>query len=93
MPQTESPDDAALPIARTYLAWSLVATVLCFLPVGLVALYFGFRVHQANVDGRSEDAERSSIVARRWLVVTAIVGGLIYALVALVLAVLGAFSK
>jgi len=89
---SELPQPAREPIARTYLVWSLAATVLCFLPVGLVALYFGLRVNQANAEGRSEDAARSSIVARRWLVATAIVGVLIYALVAIVLAVLGAFS-
>ena len=28
--QTESPTDSAAPIARSYLAWALAATVLCF---------------------------------------------------------------
>ena len=74
---SELPQPAPEPLARTYLVWSLVATVLCFLPVGLVALYFGFRANQANVEGRGDDAARASIVARRWLVATAIVGALI----------------
>jgi heme/copper-type cytochrome/quinol oxidase subunit 2 len=93
MPSTESPDDTTASTARTYLVWSLVATVLCFLPVGLVALYFGLRVNQANADGRTEDANRSSLVARRWLVATAIIGVVIYAASAMVLAALGAFSR
>ena len=93
MPQTESPDDTTASTARTYLVWSLVATVLCFLPVGLVALYFGLRVNQANAEGRVDDAMRSSLVARRWLVATAIIGVAIYAVAAIVLAALGAFSR
>lgn len=93
MPQIESPADSTTPMARTYLVWSLIATVLCFLPVGIVALYFGFRVNQANLEGRWDDAARASIVARRWLVATAVVGAGIYLLVAIVLAALGAFSR
>lgn len=89
---SDPPLPAPESIARTYLVWSLAATVLCFLPVGLVAVYFGLRVNRANAEGRTQDANRSSRVARRWLVATAVIGIAIYALVASVLALLGAFS-
>jgi hypothetical protein len=90
--QTESPADSAAPIARSYLAWALAATVLCFLPLGLIALFFGMRVNTAVAEGRPDDAARASRAARRWLVATVVVGLLIYLLLGVTFALLGAFS-
>lgn len=92
MPPSELPD-AAVPNARTYLVWSLGATVLCFLPMGLVALYFGLRVSRAVASGATEDAARLSRAARRWLIATVVVGVAIYAVIVIVFALLGAFSQ
>lgn len=88
----EPPPEPSTPTVRTYLSWALVATVLCFLPLGLVALYFGLRVNGAIAGGRRDDAARYSRIARRWLVATVLVGALIYAIVVIVFALLGAYS-
>lgn len=77
---------------RTYLGWSLAMTVLCFLPFGLVALYHGYRTAQAVDRGDLADAERRSRRARRWLVVTVVVGVLVDLLLFVVLVLLGAFA-
>ena len=78
---------------RAYLGWGLAATVLCFLPLGLVALYYGFRTNRAVLEGRLADAARESRVTRRWLVATIVVGILIYLVIAAALVLLGAFSS
>ena len=91
MQEVDEPSAETVP--RTYLLLGLLATILCFLPTGLVALYFGIRVNKALADGRRDDANRASIVARRWLVVTAVIGLLIYAVLGSTFALLGAFAK
>ncbi len=89
----DQPESVPAPLTRTYLGWALAATVLCFLPLGLVSLYFGLRVSQAVAQGRTEEAARNSRVARRWLVATICVGVACYLFIAIALAALGAFSS
>lgn len=89
-PPAESRADHRPP--HDYLGWGLAATVLCFLPMGLVALYFGLRTNRAMAEGRVEDAQRDSRRARGWLVATAVVGLLVWASLVLVVLLLGAFS-
>lgn len=89
-PPAESRDPAHPP--RAYLGWGLAATVLCFLPLGLVTLLYGFRTNRAVLEGRPGDAARSSRVTRRWLIATVVVGIAVDLLLVAVFALLGAFS-
>lgn len=89
-PPAESRADAHPP--RAYLGWGIAATVLCFLPLGLVTLYYGFRTNRAILAGRTPEAIHESHVTRGWLVATIVVGLLVYVFLAAVLALLGAFS-
>lgn len=77
---------------RDYLGWSLVATVLCFLPLGLVALSFGLRTSRAIAEGREADALHLSHVARGWLAATIVVGIVVWIGLAVAVMLLGAFS-
>ncbi len=90
-PPAEAP--AATTTPRAYLGWSLFATVACFLPVGLVAVFFGLRTNRALLDGRPADAARNSRRARRWLIATIVIGVLIYLVLGAGLVLLGAFSS
>ena len=78
---------------RAYLGWSLAATVACFLPLGLVAVYYGLRTNSAVLDGRPAEASRDSRRARRWLVATVLVGLLVYLILVGAFVMLGAFSS
>lgn len=89
-PPAESRADQQPP--RDHLGWALAATVLCFLPLGLVAVYFGLRANRAVAEGRLEDAGRDSRRTRRWLIATVVVGVLVWAVLALAILLLGAFS-
>ncbi len=93
MPEPLGPSpDPAEPAPRTYLVWALAATVLCFLPLGLVALYYGLRVNRAVAEGRLADARHDSVIARGWLWATIVIGLLVWAFLAAAFALLGAFS-
>jgi hypothetical protein len=89
-PLAESLDRSHPP--RTYLGWGLAATVLCFLPLGLLTLYYGFRTSRAILEDRPLDAAHDSRVTRRWLIATIVIGILVDLVIAAVLALLGAFS-
>jgi hypothetical protein len=75
---------------RSYLGWSIAAAVLCFLPTGVVAIWFGFQVNTSVQTGEDERAARASVLARRWLIVTVVLGILAWLVIAVVLGLLGA---
>jgi hypothetical protein len=85
-----SPDDRRAP--RTYLGLGILATALCFLPLGLVTLYYGYRVTRALADADPERAMHDSHIARGWLVATIVIGVLVYLFIAAAFVLLGAFS-
>ncbi|MBK9738089.1 MAG: CD225/dispanin family protein [Actinobacteria bacterium] len=78
---------------RTYLGWSVLASVLCFLPLGLVAVYYGLRTSSAVARGDSDAAGHGSRVAKGWLISTLVVGLFIYVFLGAVFVLLGAFSE
>ncbi len=77
---------------RTYLGWAIASAVLCFLPTGLVSVYFAWKSHQALDAGDRETAARQARRARRWFIGTVIIGGLVELVLLAVLMVLGAFG-
>jgi TRAP-type mannitol/chloroaromatic compound transport system permease small subunit len=78
---------------RAYLGWSLVATIAFFLPLGLVAIYYGLRTRRAVSEERLEDASHASHLARGWLVAAVVMGVLVWAFIGVVLVLLGAWSS
>ena len=93
---TETADPVAetpVPVVRTHLGWAVVATIACFLPLGLVGIYYGWRTQQDLAMGDIESAAHHSRVAKGWVIATAVVGFAIYAFLVVVFALLGAFSR
>lgn len=78
---------------RTHLGWAVAVSVLCFLPLGLVAVVYGVRASGAVSRGEEERARGLGRVAGRWVVATVIVGILIDLMLIGVVALLGAFSS
>ena len=77
---------------RTYLVWSVLVTALLFLPIGLFALAFSIRTDVLVRRGEFAGARRTSRVSLVLVIVTAVVGVLVYAVVIGALLALGAFS-
>jgi uncharacterized membrane protein YjgN (DUF898 family) len=88
-PVAATPD----PVIHTHLGWALLSAILCFLPVGLVAVYFSLRTHRALEDGDLDGAARASRRSVHWLVAALVIGVLLYLFLAIVFALLGAFSR
>ena len=77
---------------RTYLLWSALAAAVLFLPIGLVALGFSIRTDVLVRRGALDRARRSSRIALALVIVTAVVGVLVYVGLIGALLALGAFS-
>ena len=78
---------------RTHLVWSITAAALLFLPLGLIAVVFSWRT---GVWKRRDDlarARRNSWLAVVFIIVTIIVGVLVYGALLGALLALGAFSS
>ena len=78
---------------RTYLGWAIASAVLCFLPTGLVSVYFAWKSGQALDSGDREMAAGLARRARRWFIGTVIIGGILELVLLAVLMVLGAFGR
>ncbi len=62
------------PRPDNYLAWSIVVTVMCCIPFGIVAIIKSCEVNTAYDQGRYEQAEKSSNAAKNWILVSVITG-------------------
>jgi hypothetical protein len=76
----------------TRLGWSIAAAALCFLPLGLVAVYHSLRCASLIEASDLAGAARASARARNWLIATVVIGLLVDLFILLVLLLLGAFA-
>lgn len=75
---------------RSWLWPSVASAVLCFLPLGLIAVYFGLRSQSAQASGDHARSASAARVARRWFFATVIVGLLVELGILAALLLLGA---
>lgn len=61
-----SMDGKPLQVAYSGLAWSIVLTILCFTPLGIVAIVHSARVNSFNRKGDYAAAATASASAARW---------------------------
>ncbi len=66
------------PMPQSYLAWSLIATLLCCLPLGIVAIIYSTQVESRYAAGNYSGALRASENAKGWCIASAITGILYY---------------
>jgi Interferon-induced transmembrane protein len=70
-----------------YLVWAILCTVLCCLPLGIVSIVYSTRVSGLWSQGRYAEAQAASDNAKKWAIISAIVG----AVVAVISVILYAF--
>lgn len=84
-PASYGPTSAPPP---SFLAWAVVATVLFFLPFGVVAIVFASQVNGRYRSGDYAGAQESSRKARTWALWATLVGAVLW----VVLIALAAFG-
>ena len=68
-----APAAAAGPKPDNYLVWTILATVLCCLPIGAVGIYFSTQVDKLWGQGDVAGAERQARNARTMAIIAAVV--------------------
>uniref|UniRef100_A0AAY5EDP3 Uncharacterized protein n=1 Tax=Electrophorus electricus TaxID=8005 RepID=A0AAY5EDP3_ELEEL len=69
--------------ATTYLAWSILNTIFCCLPLGIAAIVFSCRTDTANTIGDGSRAEEHSRTARN-LNIASLVLGIVFLIIFIV---------
>lgn len=62
------------PCPPTNLVWAIIATVLCCIPTGIVAIYFALKVSNKYREGDIEGAKRASETGAWWCIATIVLG-------------------
>ncbi len=68
------PDGAPLPCPPNYLVWSILLTVICCNPVGIVAIIYGWSVRSKFYSGDVEGARRASETTEWWVAISLVTG-------------------
>lgn len=83
------------PRPNSYLALSIISTILCCLPFGIVSIIYATKVNSNYEDGNYDEANRASRNAKTWGLVSigvAVLGWLLYFLI-FGIALFGAMSN
>jgi len=62
----------------SYLALSIISTIVCCLPIGIVSIIYATKVNSLYEDGHYNEANRASKNAKTWGLVSIGMGVLIY---------------
>jgi len=65
---------AARPDVPSYLVWSILTTLCCCLPTGIVAIVYSAQVSNKLDKGDVAGAQRASTLARNWCIASAVLG-------------------
>ena len=94
MPDTVDVDSATPErTVSTHLGWAVASAMLCFLPLGIIAVLYAVSANRAVGVGDLERAQRKAKVAKRWVVVTIVIGVLLDLALLAGFVLLGAFSS
>lgn len=59
---------------ESYLIWAILSTLLCCLPLGIVSILKANQVDSLWLNGRYDEATAASETAKKWVIITAVVG-------------------
>ena len=65
---------------ENYLVWSILATLMCCLPLGIAAIIYSTKVDSAWNAGRYEEAVKASEQTKQFLLFSVIGGVIIFAI-------------
>jgi ABC-type glycerol-3-phosphate transport system permease component len=85
------PQQPAGQAPNNHLVWSILVTIFCCLPFGIVAIVKSSQVNGLWAQGRYAEAQASADSARKW-VIWSVVVGLIVIVINVILAAIGAYS-
>ncbi|WP_103067949.1 CD225/dispanin family protein [Aquimarina sediminis] len=80
---------------KNYLVESILATLFCCLPLGIVAIINASKVNSAFDSGNIEEAQKASSEAKKWMkyaIIAGVVGIVLYIVLVLVIGIGGAFA-
>ena len=60
------------PMPENNLVWAVLCTVLCCMPLGIVAIVYSTKVDSAYAEGRQEDAKDYANKAKNWAIAGAL---------------------
>jgi ABC-type Fe3+ transport system permease subunit len=61
---------------NNYLVWAILTTIFCCLPLGIVSIVYSTKVSGLWSQGRHEEAQAAANNAKKWAIITAIVGAI-----------------
>lgn len=65
------------PQPDNYLVWAILSTVMCCLPAGIVSIVYSSKVSGLWAQGRYGEAQAASANAKKWAIISAIVGAVV----------------
>lgn len=82
-PPGGAPPPVPPPDIPTYLVWSILTTLFCCMPFGVVSIVYAAQVDSLRYSGRIAEAWNASAKAKQWATWSALSMVIVYALIAL----------
>lgn len=77
-----------IPSGRDYMMWSILACIFCFMPTGVVALYYANKANNDLDSGSLLEAEHAQRQSRKFIVLSVLIGSVLLVVVSVVLGLL-----
>lgn len=66
------------PPPDNYLVWAILTTLFCCLPTGIVSIVYSTKVSGLWAQGQYAEAQTASNNAKKWAIISAVAGPLVY---------------